>query len=538
MGGWIKIAGHDDTKTSIKVPKVASAFIGSLTFVHDAPELPAYTGQFGFDFMDFKKLKYQKIVGKNIYDKTTEMYTFNSGSSNDEFTKLEAQYDTFELADYDNGNDRKKTTYYTPWYSSFKAKPHKLLVQLNIKSPEAGEIKLVSSDANLKIDKPSIKTTKETDGEHRLPIEISFENALKNNAKIEARFYDDTGKNPDGLLIGALNVYKNDVEYDMRLKFLKVYITGKIKVQGEEGLVYLDPIKKEYKYYINLIDKTISEIGILNDSIRKMDEWFDPIHKPSPLTHNFARNLAQYNSLNNERDTKSETLTKTMKKLTLAKDIDANQEANLKKAQRTISRKTNFLKKVFGQALVNYHNIATEEVAIEAQSYKEYLDFTDDISVYKSDGGYKIKYTEGASYDTGEFSEHTFDAYTNIHKDENYIFMIPFDMHSSKSEISTLLGQAEAVSYKGNKAIMLPSADANTIIHEIGHVFNLSHTFSNDHVNFCQGTLNNIMDYAGYAINTPTDVIPSGSSPIPKFTFFKWQWEIIAKDPNLIKKSV
>lgn len=541
MAQTITIKGYSNTQTTINVPKVVSKkFEGSVTFLREGNGTPAYTGQFGFDWMDLTTQQYHKCAGKIKYNNILKRVEFDASTTASEFAKLEKEYDNFEIKGYDNGLGSE--TYYTPWLSSFKNNKHKIYLVIDISKQVEGLIKLECSDTNILLNKTEFNLRGKSDNTtFDEVLEISFKNSISENTKIEAKFYDDAKKSPNGILVGALNIYKNDVEYNMKLKFVKVAIKGDIKVEGEKEKIVLDPINKIYNYYTDQIKELNLEINTtIPDKIKKLNTKLKEVITDPPSNYNiFATKESDIKEdikeLNDELKEKNKELIEINRQYALAKKIDLSQEANLNSSENKVNNKKQLLENIFGQALVHYNNTGTDVLVVEANYYKEVFDFTDDIEIYLHLGDYKIRYTEDNFYDTAEFSERTFSAYDKYREDENYIFMMPLNMHTSSAKTYNLLGQAEDVSYEGHRAIMLPSADAATIVHEIGHVFNLYHTFNNSHINFCKGTIENIMDYSDFENLDPGI---SATPIVNKTTFFKWQWDIIKKDPHIKEINV
>jgi len=136
-----------------------------------------------------------------------------------------------------------KKNYYTPWFAAFKGDTTKIqaLFFPDI-LPPAGEIKFEASDSKIQIkpDKiavtalgvhPYPTTTQVSDAvpaSNKLELEITFTDAIADNEAIEARYYDDTKKsNPKykGEVVGLLNVLKNEKEYELTFRYVKVYFT-------------------------------------------------------------------------------------------------------------------------------------------------------------------------------------------------------------------------------------------------------------------------------------------------------------------------
>jgi len=544
MAQTVTIKGYSNTKTTIKVPQVAAKkFEGSVTFLREGTGTPKYTGQFGFDWMDLTTQQYHKAAGKRKYNKILKKFEFDATTTASEFSKLEKEYDVINIFGYNNGIN---TNYYTPWYSAFKNSKNLLNVEFKIKTSINGVIKLEATDTNILLSKTKISTKNIKPGVFNENIEFSFKSSISKHAKVEAKFYDDAKKHPNGVLIGAINIYKNDIEYNMNLKFIKVAIKGAIKVEGEKEKIVLDPITKKYSNYNKEIKSLDLEIKTtIPNKIKNLNVELKKVIADPPASYNiFATTQSDINedikALNDELKKRTKELNEVKRLYALAKKIDSVQNANLNSSESKVKNKKQLLENIFGQALVNYNNTGTDSLVIEASDYKEIFDFTDDIEIYLHTNpygvkDYKIRYTEGSAYDTGEFKETTMASYNNYKDNENYIFMMPLNMHSNNKKNSNLLGSAESVSHEGYRAIMLPMANADTIVHEVGHVFNLFHTFNNKHINFCRGTIENIMDYSDFDASHPS----ISANPIRnKTTFFKWQWDTIKKDPHIKKINV
>ncbi len=90
--------------------------------------------------------------------------------------------------------------------------------------------------------------------------------------------------------------------------------------------------------------------------------------------------------------------------------------------------------------------------------------------------------------------------------------------------------------------MLTPQADASTFIHEAGHTFNLPHTFLkrggswfSEGITLEQGTTDNIMDYDYNFKNNDKDPSNDVNLITNKISLWKFQWDIMRKDPNLIE---
>ncbi len=136
-----------------------------------------------------------------------------------------------------------KRSYNVPWLAVFHKETAKInaLCFLNATAP-AGEIYFESSNTNIQIAPAKINasslavspyptTTQYSDaipGSNKVDIEISFTGKIKKNEVVEARFYDNKRKgthNYKGELIGMLNVFRNDPEYQITFRYVKVCFT-------------------------------------------------------------------------------------------------------------------------------------------------------------------------------------------------------------------------------------------------------------------------------------------------------------------------
>ncbi len=166
-----------------------------------------------------------------------------------EFTPVKTYIDT-PLGTEMVGNNTAQITlninqknYYTPWLAALKADTTKLYALSFLdQTVAAGEIRFKSSSPNIKITPDTIgasslavhaypTTSQVSDvvpATNKKELEITFTDVIKKDEIIEARFFDDVKKNDPnytGDVVGLLNVLKNDIEYELTFRYVKVYFT-------------------------------------------------------------------------------------------------------------------------------------------------------------------------------------------------------------------------------------------------------------------------------------------------------------------------
>lgn len=166
-----------------------------------------------------------------------------------EFTPVKTYIDT-PLGTEVIGNNTAQITlsvnqknYYTPWLAALKADTTKLYALSFLdQTVAAGEIHFKSSSPNIKIKPDKIaasslavhtypvsnQTSDTVPATNKQELEITFTDVIKTDEIIEARFFDDVKKsdpNYIGDVVGLLNVLKNEKEYELTFRYVKVYLT-------------------------------------------------------------------------------------------------------------------------------------------------------------------------------------------------------------------------------------------------------------------------------------------------------------------------
>ena len=140
--------------------------------------------------------------------------------------------------------------YYVPWLAVRQSETAEIqALCFADKALPAGEIRFVPSDTAVQVTPQKVSgssiavhpyptTTQTSDtvpASNKISLEISFTSVLNKDAVLEARFFD-TGRANDasykGELLGVMNISKNDPEYEMQPRFVKVYFTDENNVMG------------------------------------------------------------------------------------------------------------------------------------------------------------------------------------------------------------------------------------------------------------------------------------------------------------------
>lgn len=133
--------------------------------------------------------------------------------------------------------------YYAPWLAALKDDTTKLYALSFLDQAVAtGEIQFKSTSSNIKIKPDKIpvsgiavhsypvvnQTLDVVPATNKQELEITFTDVITTDETIEARFFDDVKKsNPSykGDVVGLLNVLKNEKEYELTFRYVKVYFT-------------------------------------------------------------------------------------------------------------------------------------------------------------------------------------------------------------------------------------------------------------------------------------------------------------------------
>lgn len=462
--------------------------------------------------------------------------------------------------------------YFVPWFSglakddSGSFKSYELDVYFNIQDPAEGHIKINSENDNIDViftdyNDRSFKID-ETCSENLIKrIKITFTDYIIDHSSITITFHKKSeeekkeekereveianGKTPNsiqtihvtpGELLGILNVYKNSVEYDVVFRYVNVFFKGWIYIEDFNDKVYLSGASSGYKENKRISEKEnnltrgISNLRILQSSIHP--ENSKRISEIEDLIKKQEKQLQEIKDLSSRRQKISTDL--------------YNEQI------RAVNNYTNFINKIkpmlidtFSQSLIHYkekNSTSYESMEIDVEKMDS---FFDDLKLTKMGHSHYIVDDDNEEANSTRINSKINKAFkSNETKDkkELIMFLLPFGIKNNIKENLILGGEAEDVSYEADSAMLTPQASPSTFVHEAGHTFNLSHTFLkrdgswfSEGIKITQGTTDNIMDYNHNPVNQ--DDKPDNDVPVikNKIALWKFQWDIMRKDPNLIE---
>jgi|GEM_PF-892650 len=242
--------------------------------------LPTYDGEFGFDWMRKEYLPKEE-GGKGVCIEGLD--------------ELKKVYTPFEM-DIKNQKGKAYGNYYSPWVSMFPkhkekiGKPVRLKLKVDAdfieKDIPSGEIvKFESSDPNLEIGvEKMVYNTSTGKGETILIPSPTFDE-VKGGATIQikcnGKLTEDTTidvLSSDSLTVGRLNVMKNDTEYKLNIKFVKICKERHLKYLKEKfdsKITELDDFLKNNSLNQALIKPKVLEKNYDNIEFINLDDLPD-----------------------------------------------------------------------------------------------------------------------------------------------------------------------------------------------------------------------------------------------------------------------
>jgi len=214
-------------------------------------------------------------------------------------------------------------------------------------------------------------------------------------------------------------------------------------------------------------------------------------------------------------DTKSVNLTpkETRKqKIFVGVTPEEAQIANMESIEIDINLNKQKIKNLFAQALIRYENLGFQDLYINKAKHK----WAKNLSILRDEQNkYYCKYTNKKNKpDLDLFYDHLVNSLDKYEKHVNYIFWVPFLYEGAEGG-----APAEKDAHKAIGFAYETNTIDEIIVHEIGHSMGLEHTFkSSNKIKFKKGKTQNVMDY-----NKDESTM-----------LFKWQWDIMQSDPNLI----
>ncbi|NRS90691.1 hypothetical protein HNQ02_003638 [Flavobacterium sp. 7E] len=464
--------------------------------------------------------------------------------------------------------------YFTPWFSGFAKddagvnKSYELDLFFNIEIPADGDIRLNCENENIEVvfsdtGNTSFKLTTGSAKKIDKKVKITFLDYITEHTCITVSFHkkteeekleekkraedDKTGKkNSDlptlylvtGQLIGVLNLYKNSIEYVLNFRYVKIFFKGWI--EGYDDKIYLSKrnpkgLPPDYEENESLIKKQ-----------NKLSRQIDDLKHDLILEKKGAGGL-----FTSEAHLKAEIATKQTKltdlenlcnkRLKLSEDIYNFQTINMSKYESNINLWKPFFIDAFSQAIVKYKEVKSnnyEEMEIDV---KEMNSLFDDLKLTKT---YNLVDDDDEVADSERIKGKVIKAFKpneREDKKEFITFLLPFGIISNIKDGLVLAGSAEDVSYDADSAVLTPQTNRSTFVHEAGHTFDLSHTFLRrggswlfgSGIKIEQGTTDNIMDY-GHSVDKESKLAIIKD----KIALWKFQWDKIHEDPNLIKNII
>lgn len=538
MGKDIKVTATSTGKrVKAKVPTIDN-FKGYVLFKREKKTrgIGNYRGAFGFDWMQ-PNYKIDCISDFAELEKEyAPLYKYKKEDTGDVRDGLNSNNENWKPSNYTNSFG--KDVYYVPWFSSFQDKKHELQVEIEIVGKGSGLIKFESTDANIvvQLDGGEFDTSQKAVDTHKKTLSITFAGSISEHATIEARYYDHACRRPDGVVIGLLNVYKNDTEYELKTKYVRMIFTGKVKCDGKEH--ELDPVNKAYLSYHQKISNLEIELADLKTELQAAID-----NPPYPITTflNFRDDADEIRADITETEAK---LVEAKADLTYVQDLDQCQISTMAGFHLFLNDPVNvsYINNGFAQALIRYQEDGVEEMFVQESDFIAFYNLWENIEIKKIGADrYELDYHSNSEDDDAELlNELTAKYYEGKEPYKgSVVFLIPF-------YLGTLLGQAEGLTCEADDVLMTAFVltnnvniypgmvgDPATLIHEVAHALTLHHSFvfGNDvndrttaqkHV-FVQENTENIMDY--------TTVVKS---------LWKWQWERIheKEECDLVSKKV
>ncbi|MCD1116402.1 reprolysin-like metallopeptidase [Chryseobacterium turcicum] len=463
--------------------------------------------------------------------------------------------------------------YFVPWFSGFakdeggNSKSYELDVFFNIEEPAEGSIKISSKNESIEVvftddNDISFNINESHPKQFSKTVKISFldyitedstiiisfhkkseEEKVEEQKQKESQAEDQTSNSIStvfvtaGELMGILNIYKNSIEYNVVFRYVKVFFKGWVYVENIKDKVYVSGASNGYQEDENLIEKErnltrgIANLKTLRTSI---------------IVGGNAERIRQNQDLIRKQESELLSLKSVMAQRKLISTALYNEQLGVMNNKEIfISNNKSDLINMFSQPLIRYKEKAATNYEQLEIDVKEMDSFFDDLKLKKSGASHFIVDDDDEEANSGRIRNKINKAFKSREtkdKKELIVFLLPFGIISNVKNGLILLGQAEDVSYNADSAMLTPQADASTFIHEAGHTFNLPHTFLkrdggwfSEGIKIEQGTTDNIMDYSYNLKNKDSNPSNNVNVLADKFALWKFQWDIMRKDPNLVE---
>ncbi|KFC18074.1 hypothetical protein [Epilithonimonas lactis] len=339
--------------------------------------------------------------------------------------------------------------------------------------------------------------------------------------------------------MGILNVYKNSVEYDVVFRYVKVFFKGWIYVENIKDKVYLSGASPGYQENEDLLERERNLTrGIAN--LRTLQLSIQSSGNPTRIQENLDLIGKQEREL---LDIKNQIVQHRQ----ISQELYNEQIRAMASKENFIINNKNSLVDMFSQSLIHYKEKSSSNYEQLEIDVKEMDSFFDDLKLTKRGSSHFIIDDDNEEANSTRIRSKINKAFSSMEKDDKkelIIYLLPFGIISNIKKGHRLLLEAEDVSYKADSAMITPQANISTFIHEAGHTFNLPHTFLSRNggwfsngITIEQGTTDNIMDYNFSEKNNDSN--PSNNVMVirDKFALWKFQWDIMIKDPNLIEQK-
>lgn len=463
--------------------------------------------------------------------------------------------------------------YFVPWFSGFakdeggNSKSYELDVFFNIEEPAEGSIKINSKNESIEVvftddNDMSFNINESHPKQFSKTVKISFldyitedstiiisfhkkseEEKVEEQKQKESQAEDQTSNSIStvfvtaGELMGILNIYKNSIEYNVVFRYVKVFFKGWIYVENIKDKVYVSGASNGYQEDENLIEKERNLTGgIANLKTLQI----------SIIAGGNADRIRQNQDLIRKQESELLSLKSLMAQRKLISTALYNEQLGVMNNKEIfINNNKSDLINMFSQSLIRYKEKAATNYEQLEIDVKEMDSFFDDLKLKKSGASHFIVDDDDEEANSGRIRNKinkAFKSRETTDKKELIVFLLPFGIISNVKNGLILLGQAEDVSYDADSAMLTPQADASTFIHEAGHTFNLPHTFLkrdggwfSEGIKIEQGTTDNIMDYSYNLKNKDSNPSNNVNVLADKFALWKFQWDIMRKDPNLVE---
>ncbi len=409
--------------------------------------------------------------------------------------------------------------YLVPWYAAFNNSENELEVEIVLETNHKanGEIRIVAlkeEESNISIsgDKAIPITASNAGTTINKKIKIKFNKPIDNDSVLEARFFEEEYKNDNaypGNIVGLLNIYKNNIEYKLKAKYVDLKFKGKIRE----------------------IPSAQKSAG----NNHNLETFID-----------FGKNFFNY----------TDTITKQVYP-------DISFDLSNHDLQKYLQSNSDFFKNTFGQALIKYDLITpTVNLEIDFGNYnfkhppgiiskgidriKKSL-----MSFYGQDGFRLILKGEK---DIDEFIKGIIEAYETLNGNNDrgvVIFLLPFTLLQFVNAQDLTYFKGKVVSDTANiryvdKYVILTRSllEQNireALIHESAHSLGVNHPFEGFTIpikhHFIKSGTENVMDYPeGTMDMNYLQGVASGNTPVATKSanfgiyFYKWQWETMQGD--------